>query len=94
MATTVRDNREAGRFEVLVDGEVAAFTEYTLSDGVMTMPHTVTERAFRGQGLAEKVVRSALESARDAGLTVRPVCPYVKKFIQENPEFQGLVAAV
>ena len=90
---TIRDNPGQHRFEALVDGEVAGFTEYHLRDGVQVMPHTVTSHHHRGQGVAAAVVKAAQDAAREAGRTVRPDCPYVKKYISEHPEYQDLVAA-
>ncbi len=87
----IRDNQDAGRFEAVQDGEVVAYTEYSLSDGVMTMPHTVTDPEHRGQGLAAQVVEAALTAAADAGLTVRPTCSYVRDHIAEHPEFERLL---
>ncbi|MGC0363135.1 putative GNAT family acetyltransferase [Rhodococcus sp. 27YEA15] len=88
MSVTVTHNREATRFEIHVDGELAGFAEYTDADGVRDMHHTVTYPQFRGQGLAAIVVREALENSRAAELTIRPTCSYVAKFIDDNPEFQ------
>ena len=61
---TVRDDADAHRFEALVDGEVAGFTEYHLQGDVQVMPHTVTAPELRGQGVAGAVVKAALEAAR------------------------------
>ncbi|WP_404373658.1 GNAT family N-acetyltransferase [Kytococcus sedentarius] len=89
---TVRDDADAHRFEALVDGEVAGFTEYHLQGDVQVMPHTVTAPEHRGQGVAGAVVKAALEAAREAGRTVRPDCPYVRKYIEEHAEYQDLLA--
>ena len=39
----VVDNPEAGRFEVLVDGEVAGFADYRRTESSVAFTHTVIE---------------------------------------------------
>jgi predicted GNAT family acetyltransferase len=92
MAVTVRDNPEADRFEVHVDDELAGFAEYRVHEGVIDLTHTEVDPKFKGQGLAGKLVQQALEEIRGRGLSVRPYCPYVNKFIAEHDEYADLVA--
>jgi predicted GNAT family acetyltransferase len=47
---------------------------------------------LRGRGIAETLVRAALEDARVQGRRVVPQCSYVAMFIRRHPEFQPLVA--
>ncbi len=84
-------NEAEGQFEAAVDGQTAV-AEYTLARGVMVFTHTEVPPAFEGQGVAGKLVRTALEHARDAGLAVWPVCPFVRSYIRRHSEFQDLVA--
>ncbi len=69
-----------------------AVTEYKLARGMMIFTHTEVPPVFEGQGVAGKLVRTALEHARAAGLAVWPVCPFVRSYIRRHPEFQDLVA--
>ncbi|WP_110208788.1 GNAT family N-acetyltransferase [Nocardioides daejeonensis] len=88
---TVVDAADRGRFEVLVDGALAGFTEYVDRDGVRTFPHTEVDDAYAGRGLAKRVIREGLDTTRAAGLQVRPVCPAVAGFIKKNPDYADLV---
>ncbi len=45
----VRDNPQAGRYELLVDGRLAGLATYVLSDGVMTILHAEVQPRFEGQ---------------------------------------------
>jgi hypothetical protein len=87
----VRHNVAASRFEVEVDGRLAV-AEYEMREGTMTMTHTLVPPELRGRGLAEKLVRAALEHAKAEGLRVVPACSYVATFIKRHPEYQALVA--
>lgn len=78
-------NREAGRFELEAEGK-RSVAEYRIEDGRMIMTHTFVPPELRGRGLAEKVVRAALEYARAEKLQVVPQCSYVETFIRHHPE--------
>jgi uncharacterized protein len=89
---TVRHNVEEHRFETDVGGEqCVADYERRGTDFVMT--HTYVPPSLRGQGIAEKLVRAALEYARDERLRVVPACSYVDAYIRRHPEFKPLVMA-
>jgi uncharacterized protein len=87
----VVDNPAAGRFEVLVDGEVAGFAEYRRSDGATAFTHTVVDPAFEGRGLGSALARGALDATRRAGSPVLPYCPFIRSYIQRHPDYLDLV---
>lgn len=82
---------EQDRFTISVDGRQAGFTEFIDHDGQRIFPHTVVDEEFSGRGLATILVREALESTRDAGLRIVPVCSMVAGFVEKNPEFNAIV---
>ena len=87
----VRHNPMAGRFEARVDGELCV-ADYVRRDHAIVMTHTFVPPALRSRGIAEKMVRSALEYAQSESLQVVPACSYVAAYIRRHPEFQALVA--
>ena len=91
MDPQVADNPQQEQYEIRVDGEVAARVQYRLRDGVIAFLHTETDPRFRGQGLAARLVRSALDDAGDRHLSVLPYCPYVRSWIADHPEYADLV---
>ncbi len=91
MLAAVRQNTTLSRFELDADGTTAV-ANYRLTDRVMTFTHTEVASRLRGRGIASRLVRGALESARAQGLKVVPRCSYVGEFIAEHPEFSDLVA--
>lgn len=91
MATTIQNNADAERFEIVVDGESAGFAEYRSKPGIRTFVHTVIDERFEGQGLAGQLVHAALDASRADGLSVEPVCSYVRHYIVEHPEYVDLV---
>jgi predicted GNAT family acetyltransferase len=89
--TIIRHNAAARRYEVEVDGHLSV-CEYELEGGRMVFTHTMVPPELRGRGLAEKLVRAALDDARQQGRKVVPACSYVAKFIERHAEFQDLLA--
>lgn len=83
-------NEAAHRFEVTLDGETA-FAEYNLLRDAIVLPHTVVPAAFEGRGVGSALAKAALGYARDHGLKVKPICPFMAGYIKKHPEWHELV---
>ncbi len=82
---TVRRNDDENRYEVWVGDVLAGYTEFSLdSRGRYVYPHTETDPAFRGRGLAQTVVAEAMADSARRGETVVPLCPVVVRYLREN----------
>ena len=88
---TVRHNTTACRYETEVAGHLAV-AEYLMEGGLMIFTHTFVPPELRGRGIAEGLVRAALEDVRLQGRRVVSQCSYVAAFIGRHPEFKPLVA--
>jgi predicted GNAT family acetyltransferase len=91
MPSSIHDNPTLSRFELDADG-VTAFANYRLADGVITFTHTEVPPALGGRGIGSTLVKGALEAVRARGLKVKPLCPFVRGYIERHPEFQDLLA--
>jgi uncharacterized protein len=91
--TEVVDRQDAHRFEILADGELAGFADYQLSPGEILFVHTEIDEAYEGKGLGSVLVRHALDSARERGLAVLPLCPFVQSWIGRHEDYLDLVPA-
>lgn len=89
-AVTVVHNPAASRYEATVDGHLAV-AEYTLDGPRQTFTHTFVPGELRGRGIAELLVRAALEDARTAGRRIVPQCSYVARFVSRHAEYEALV---
>ena len=87
----VRHNLSGRRFELEIGGKLAV-ADYALSGETMILTHTWVPPELRGRGLAERVVKAALEHARREGLRVIPQCSYVQSFLRRHPEDSDLRA--
>ncbi len=91
MSADVVNNATAHRFELEVDGHIAA-AYYELKPGVITFTHTEVPKELGGKGVGSKLVKGALEQVRRNGLKVVPDCPFVKAYIEKHPEQADLLA--
>ncbi|MDX3233866.1 GNAT family N-acetyltransferase [Streptomyces sp. ME19-01-6] len=82
------------RYEILVDGQLAGFTEYRDRGEQRVFYHTEIDDAFAGQGLASLLVQQALTDVRDSGRRAVPICPYVAKFLKKHTEFSDITDPV
>jgi hypothetical protein len=87
----VTDNAERERYEIHVDGSLAGFAEYRGHTDTRTFTHTEVDERYEGQGIGGRLVHDALEDAREKGLKVIPMCPFVKAYMGRHPEFLDLV---
>jgi predicted GNAT family acetyltransferase len=87
----VRDAVDASRYEIAVEGRLAGFVTYRRAPGRLELVHTEIDDAFEGQGLGKVLAREVLDEARREGLGVVPSCPFVRGFIERNPEYRDLV---
>jgi uncharacterized protein len=89
----VTDVPERHRFEITGDGTRAGLVAYRTAPGRITFTHTEIGDAFEGRGLGSTLIRAALDAARERGLAVRPVCPFVRSYIARHPDYVDLVPA-
>ena len=82
---------ERRRFEISVDGELAGYTSYRSRPGVRAFIHTVVGARFEGRGYASRLIAAALDATRREGLTIEPICPYVRSFLAKHAEYLDLV---
>ncbi|MGC3993029.1 MAG: GNAT family N-acetyltransferase [Propionicimonas sp.] len=86
--TVVSNNPGNSRYEAHVDGALAGFAEYEVTDALVVFTHTEVLPAFEGQGIGSAIARYALDQLRDEGnRKALPVCPFIKGWIQRHPDY-------
>lgn len=85
----VHHNIAEHRFEATVDGH-RCMCDYHQQNGEMVFTHTFVAPELRGRGIAEKLVRAALDYARQESFRVVPECSYVAAFIRRHREYVQL----
>lgn len=89
---TVINAPGASRFELRLDGDLVGSAGYSVDGDVVTVPHVETDPAHRGRGYAAVLMAGVIDSIREHGQQLRPVCPYAADYVRERPETHELVA--
>lgn len=82
-------NSSSNRFEI--SGEPSAFLLYAISPGSIQLIHTEVPDRLQHHGFASELAKAALDYARDEHLTVDPMCPFVRTYLEGHPEYQPFV---
>ncbi|MFD2247886.1 GNAT family N-acetyltransferase [Pontibacter ruber] len=73
-------------------GEEQAELTYTYTEeGAMDFDHTFVPESHRGQGIADKLVKTGLEHAREKNCKVIPSCPVVEAYVRRHPDYQDVL---
>ncbi len=88
------EHREADhQFIALVDGH-RCYLRYVPRDGdVLDLVSTFVHPEVRGRHVGVKLVRAALDHARNESLGVIPTCWFVETVIERYPEYRDLLVA-
>lgn len=86
----VVDNPTASRFELSVDGQVAV-AEYQIAGTMIVFTHTEVPPTLEGRGVGSALARGALDAARERGLSVFPLCPFMASYVRQHREYMDLV---
>ena len=87
----VVDNEPASRFEVRADGEVAELI-YRRVGKRLVLVHTGVPDALGGRGIGGQLVQAAVDEAAASGMTIVPLCPYARAWLERHPDQAGLVS--
>ncbi|OYO03972.1 GNAT family N-acetyltransferase [Enemella evansiae] len=91
----VRNNPEKKRYEATLDGELAGFAEYQLTDELVVFTHTEVEPRFEGRGIGSALARFALDDVRAEGTRkVLPICPFIKGWIARHEAYVDLIYGI
>ena len=91
MAIETRHEPSRNRYELYEDGQLVSIAEYRVQGDQVVFHHTETIPARQGNGLAEQLVRVALDDQAPSGRRVVPACWFVAEFIDLNPEYRPLI---
>ncbi len=101
--SALRASRELGTIRHLVAGDKGKFSlrdgktvigglGYSRSGNVVALEHTVVEPAFRGRGIAKRLVAHAVDWARASGVKLRPACSFAVAEFAKHPEYGDVLA--
>jgi hypothetical protein len=86
----VTDDQAGSRFELDVDGQVAML-RYRRNGGRLVLVHTEVPEQLEGRGLGGALVSAAIATAKRDGLTLVPLCPFARGWLERHPGAAGQV---
>jgi predicted GNAT family acetyltransferase len=84
-APSVIDLPDQQRFVAEVDGHTAELV-YRAEPGRLILVHTGVSPELKGRGIGAALVRAAIARATDQGLTVVPLCPFARRWLDAHPD--------
>jgi predicted GNAT family acetyltransferase len=93
MNIEIRDERDEGRYTAYLDGTRLGHATWVKVHDTVVLPHAEVTRAWENQGIGSMLARRAFEDARAEGLTVLPLCPFMKRWADLHPDFRDIVRA-
>jgi predicted GNAT family acetyltransferase len=73
------------------DGSLVGEVTFPSIDGVIQINHTFVAEAYRGQGIAGKLLDEVVLTLRERGVKALPVCAYSISYFAKHPEAQDVV---
>ena len=77
---------------VALDGDTrVGLVEYQPARDLRVVTHTEVDDAMEGRGVGSALARAVLDDAREQGVAVLPLCPFVRDWIARHADYQDLV---
>ena len=90
MTNSVRDNRQRGRYELEIDGQIVV-ADYRHDGTTLAITHVEAPPALRVSGAAGRLMHGVMEIARASDATVVPLCSYAAAWLRRHREFGELI---
>jgi len=78
---------QRGAFVIERSGEVLAQLTYSRGGGTVILDHTEVDDRLRGTGAGARLVKAAVEWARQENVQLMPLCAFAKSVFQKNPAY-------
>ena len=90
-AAELKDNQEARRYEMKVEGHTAFIDYILVNDEKIFLTHTEVPRALEGKGVGKALVKKVLDQVREKKYRLVPLCPFVAAYMKRNPGYNDLL---
>ncbi len=75
------------QFEIHAEDDKAYLT-FSHKDGALVLVHTSVPNALRGKNIAAELSKFAFAYAKEKGLPVVVLCPFVAAYLRKHPELE------
>jgi uncharacterized protein len=92
MIVLQHESGEKGTFFIEQEGEIVAKMTYVwVGDDRIIIDHTEVDSELKGLGAGKQMVAKAVEFAREKGIKIVPLCPFVKSVINKVTEYHSVL---
>jgi hypothetical protein len=85
---------DRGSFVLTREGEGAGELTYRRADdGSVIVEHVYVAESLRGTGLGLRLVRAAVDYARQENARVIPMCWFARRVLEADPRFRDVLSA-
>lgn len=88
----VQHRPERQMFEMEFGSGRRALIEYRQMQGSLAFTHTEVPPELEGRGIGGRLVKTALDWARDQNTSVIPACSFVLAYVRRHQEYLDLMA--
>jgi predicted GNAT family acetyltransferase len=81
------------KFYVLISDQECFLNYRTISDNIVEYYRTFVPLSLRNKGIAAKLVKFALNHARENNQKIIPSCPYIASYVDHHPQWQSIIAS-
>jgi predicted GNAT family acetyltransferase len=95
MAETINvalDPSQSAYIASLPDGTKIGGAFFQEMGGTKVFSHTEIDPAYGGKGYGKQLAKAALDAEKAAGGKIVPLCPFIKAYVEEHPEYDSLLA--
>ncbi|MFN4102128.1 MAG: GNAT family N-acetyltransferase, partial [Pararhodobacter sp.] len=85
------DGPSKGRYKLVINSVEAEMTYSRAGEHLLIIDHTEVPAALRGRKVGERLVRQAVEDARQDGISIMPLCPFAKAQFDRHPEWHDVL---
>jgi len=90
-AVVIERHDERLRYDMTVDGQRAAVSQFRLEPGTIVFTHTIVRPEFEGKGLGSRLAKFVLDDAVARGERIVPECPFIAAYLRRHPGYEASV---
>jgi predicted GNAT family acetyltransferase len=87
----VVDNPSRQQYHAWLGRDFVGYSEYETEPGRVVFTHTVVKPQFEGRGIGSRLAQHVVDDARDRGLRITPVCPFIRAYLRRHEEYDAIV---
>jgi predicted GNAT family acetyltransferase len=88
----VQHDENARKYFALIDGKESVLEYSEVGERTLNLFHTYVPPEQRGRGIADEIVRHALDDVERRGFKVVPSCWFVRVYMQRPTRYHPLLA--